>query len=129
MTSRKPIVAIVENDISIIKALRRLLHALGYKSEVFTSAEMFLQRDGDEQLSCLLLDVNLDGLSGIDLQRILVTKKTAPPIIFMSGQGTDETVRKAVEMGCIAFLHKPFESDALSAAIRKAMLANEAKAQ
>lgn len=129
MTFGKPIVAVVENDPSMVKALRRLLYAYGYKSEVFTSAEMYLQRDSAAPLSCLLLDVNLDGLSGIDLQRALVAMKMAPPIIFISGQGNEETIRTAVDMGCVAFLHKPFESNVLSAAIKQALSIGEAHVQ
>ena len=125
MTYRKPIVAVVENDPSMIRALRRLLYAYGYKSEVFTSAELFLLRDSTEAVDCLLLDINLGGLSGIDLQRVLVAMKMAPPIIFISGQCDAETIKRATEMGCVAFLPKPFESNCLSAAIKKALQTNE----
>jgi FixJ family two-component response regulator len=125
MTNNKPRVAIVENDFAILKAVERLLHAYGYEPEIFESAELFLQRENKKAIDCLVLDINLDGISGIELQKKLVVQGCAPPIIFITGRGDELTIAQAIDMGCIAFLHKPFESRALQSALKTALRLTE----
>jgi FixJ family two-component response regulator len=124
MHNTKPVVAIVENDFAILKAVERLLHAYGYDPEIFESAESFLRRANTKEVDCLVLDINLDGISGIELQKKLVTQGSAPPIIFITGRGDEPTIAQAIDMGCIAFLHKPFESRALQSALKLALQLN-----
>ncbi|MGZ3158713.1 MAG: response regulator transcription factor [Burkholderiaceae bacterium] len=124
MTNKKPRVAIVENDFGILKAVERLLHAYGYESEIFESAELFLQRSNEKAVDCLVLDINLDGMSGIELQKKLVGQGFAPPIIFITGRGDEPTIAQAIDMGCVAFLHKPFESRSLQSALHIALQLN-----
>lgn len=121
MTNNQPVVAVVENDFGILKALQRLLSAYGHEAEMYASAELFLERDQTSKVDCLILDMNLDGMSGLDLQKKLVLQGVAPPIIFITGRGDEITMKQAMEMGCLAFLHKPFESSTLQAAIVKAL--------
>jgi FixJ family two-component response regulator len=121
MTNHKPRVAVVENDFGILKAVERLLQAYGYESEIFESAELFLQRKNTQTIDCIVLDINLDGMSGIELQKKLVAQGSAPPIIFITGRGDEPTIAQAIDKGCIAFLHKPFESRALQSALNAAL--------
>ncbi|CAN5486670.1 response regulator [soil metagenome] len=121
MFNIKPRVAVVENDPGILKALERLLIAYGYHAETYSAAELFLQRDAEVHLDCLLLDIMLDGMTGLDLQRILHDTGNAPPIIFITGQSDSSTIRQAREMGCVAFLAKPFEARALWEALNQAL--------
>lgn len=71
MTGRKPTIAIVEDDVAVLQAIQRLINAYGYDSEIFTSAESYLQRNSQDAVDCLLLDINLTGISGVDLHRKL----------------------------------------------------------
>ncbi len=114
------IIAVVENDPAMLKALERLLRASGYAPETFVSAESYLARSGSP-VGCLLLDIDLGGISGLALQRRLVDAGTAPPIIFITGE-TDASARsQAMEQGCLAYLRKPFESAALLSALQGAL--------
>jgi FixJ family two-component response regulator len=109
----EPVVAIVENDPAMLKAMQRLLRAAGYRSQGFKSAEAFLEREGKTGLQCLILDIDLDGMSGIELQRKLVAAACAPPIIFMTGQDDEALRAEAHAAGALACLMKPFASHLL----------------
>lgn len=118
MNGRSAVVAVVEDDLAMLKALERLLRASGYGIEAYTSAEMYLTRTSKTRVQCLLLDVNLGGMSGIELQGRLHAAPGAPPIIFITAQ-TDSTTRaRAFAMGCLAYLNKPFESRLLLQALK-----------
>lgn len=122
MNSVKPIIAVVENDPAMLKAVERLLRANNYPAEVFASAEQFLARDGfPSEVDCLILDINLDGMSGIDLQEKLLVQGFAPPIIFITGQNDQMTHAIALILGCVDYLKKPFQSHALISAVEKAL--------
>ncbi len=120
----KLVVAVVENDAAMLKALERLLRASGFSAELFTSAEQFLDRPSAGKIACLLLDIDLGGISGIELQQRLVEQGDAPPIIFITSQVDGSYEARAHAMGCLAFLRKPFASpqllNALNAAINRA---------
>ena len=124
MTKTKPIVAVVENDSAMLKALARLLMIFGYPAELYTSAEAFLARGNDQDLGCLILDINLGGASGIELQRTLINSGSTLPIIFITAQSDQSILEQAVKMGCIAYLKKPFESPLLLQALNKALHAD-----
>lgn len=123
MLSPQPIIAIVDNDLSLLKALARLVRAFGYQAEMYASAEEFLARRENAQLACLLLDINLDGMSGLALQKCLrsqasnqasnALEKTILPIIFISGRDDLATVGEAIDYQCLAYLHKPVDSNTL----------------
>lgn len=121
MTKAKPIVAVVENDSALLKALERLLRAHGYPSELYASAEEFMEHSLKQEIGCMILDINLGGISGLELQKELVRKGQAPPIIFITGQSDESCRKQAEEMGCIAYLKKPFESHSLIKALNNAI--------
>ncbi len=117
----KLVVAVVENDAAMLKALERLLRASGFAAELFSSAEQFLARPGDGKIACLLLDIDLGGISGIELQQRLVEQGDAPPIIFITSQVDGSYEARAHAMGCLAFLRKPFASPQLLGALNAAV--------
>eukprot|EP01031_Cornospumella_fuschlensis_P020772 gene20772-25465_t len=86
METGKLVVAVVENDAGMLKALGRLLRAAGYMAQLYPSAEQYLQRGDHSHISCLILDIDLGGLSGIELQQLLVGAGNAPPIVFVTSQ-------------------------------------------
>lgn len=114
-----PVVAIVENDGPMLKALERLLRASGYAAEMFASAEQFLARQASPRVGCLILDIDLGGLSGIALQQTLVDTGRAPPIIFVTSQADCDYRERAFALGCLAYLRKPFASQELLDALRR----------
>lgn len=123
MHSVKPIIAIVDNDLSLLKALARLVRAFGYQAEMYASAEEFLLRRESTKLACLLLDINLDGMSGLTLQKRLrseaasasssTSATSALPVIFISGRDDLATIGEAIDYECAAYLHKPVDSNTL----------------
>lgn len=119
MSSVKPIVAIVDNDLSLLKALARLVRAFGYQAEMYASAEEFLSRSESSTVACLVLDINLDGMSGLALQKRLHGKEYAEPaapllpVIFISGRDDLATIGEAIDYECVAYLHKPVDSNTL----------------
>jgi FixJ family two-component response regulator len=114
------LVTIVDDDESIRRALRRLMRSAGIEADAFASAEEYL-RQGDHETACLILDVRLPGMSGLDLQRELAALNPRIPIIFMSAFGTDEMRERALEEGAIAFLRKPVSEDLLLDDVRLAL--------
>jgi len=116
----KKVVAIVEDDPSMLKGLQRLLTAHGFVTEAYTSAEKFLERGAGSKASCLILDINLGGISGLELRRRLAAAGSRLPVIFMTS-GDSETVQTAaIAAGCVAYLHKPFPAGHLMNAIAQA---------
>jgi FixJ family two-component response regulator len=113
------VVAIVEDDPSMLKGLERLLRAHGFVTEIYTSAEAFLERSATSEASCLILDIHLGGISGIELRRRLAAAGSRLPVIFMTAGDSEIIRREAIEAGCIAYLRKPFPSRQLIDAIRK----------
>src|SRR5258705_11202158 len=113
----KKVVAIVEDDPSMLKGLQRLLTAHGFVTEAYTSAEKFLERGAESRASCLILDINLGGISGLELRRRLAAAGSRLPVIVMTS-GDSETVQTAaIAAGCVAYLHKPFPAGHLMNAI------------
>jgi FixJ family two-component response regulator len=121
MTRDRPTVFVVDDDDSLRKALRRLLQTKGYEVTCFSSAEEFLKESLEVQIACLLLDLQLPGLSGLELQHDLLQRDIFMPIVFISGHGTIPTAIRAVKSGAVGFLIKPFTEDELVAEIEGAL--------
>jgi len=115
------IVAVVEDSPSVLRGLERLLRARGLATEVFASAEEFLASSASARAACLVLDIQLGGMSGFELQRQLAASGSRLPIIFMTAFDSDATRMRAMEAGCLAYLRKPFAAKLLFDAIDKAL--------
>lgn len=117
-----PVVLIVDDDPSIRKSLQRLMRIHGYAAKAFSSADDFLEACLKESPSCLVLDIRMPGMDGIELQKELKTLSDRDlPVIFITGHGDVPTSVKAMKEGAVDFLPKPFEEEALLSAIRKAI--------
>jgi len=112
-------VFVVDDDPSVRKSLRRLITAAGWTVETFASADEFLEGTPPHRPSCLVLDVRLPGLNGLDLQERLAQSKSEMPIIFITGHGDIPMSVRAMQAGAIDFLPKPFEDTALLDAIAR----------
>lgn len=125
--NRIGIVAIVDDDEPLREALGSVLKAAGYSIDTFASAEEFLNFPSRDEIACLILDVRLPGMSGIELQRRLVESGSTIPVIFITAHG-DAPLREVVmKAGAAGFLNKPVRSDALLKEIRSAFGRAEAK--
>jgi FixJ family two-component response regulator len=121
MTSDSPVVFVVDDDPSVREGLRRLLTSVGFRVEVFATAQAFLGARCAGAPGYLVLDVRLPGLSGLDLQRELADTDAALPIIFLTGHGDISMSVRAMKAGAAEFLTKPFREQDLLAAIRSAL--------
>jgi FixJ family two-component response regulator len=125
--NRIGIVAIVDDDEPLREALGSVLKAAGYSIDTFASAEEFLNFPSRDQIACLILDVRLPGMSGIELQRRLLESGSTIPVIFITAHG-DAPLREVVmKAGAAGFLNKPVRSDALLKEIRSAFGRTEAE--
>ena len=114
-------ISILDDDDSVRRALGRLLRSAGLNAETFATAEEFLNSATQPAPTCLILDLHLPGLSGLDLQARLKVQGRCVPIVFISGY-TDETARaQALRDGAVAFLSKPFDEQELLDAVRRAV--------
>ena len=121
MKESEPMVFVVDDDESLRKALKRLIKSVGMNVETFATAREFLSRQHYEGPSCLVLDVRMPGLSGLDLQQELVKADLTLPIIFITGHGNIPMSVQAIKAGAIDFLEKPFEDQALLDLIQNAI--------
>ena len=121
MTTAAPVVFVVDDDSSVRESLRRLISSVGFGVEVFPSAQTFLRARRPDAPGCLVLDVRLPGLSGLDLQRELADTDAALPIIFLTGHGDIPMSVRAMKAGAVEFLTKPFREQDLLDAIRSAI--------
>ena len=119
--SEPPIVFVVDDDASLREGLSNLIRSLGLRVETFESAAEFLRREPPAEPSCLVLDVGLPGLSGIELQRELVAARRPIPIIFITGQGDIPMSVQAMKAGAVEFLTKPFLDQRLLDSIEQAL--------
>jgi FixJ family two-component response regulator len=119
--TKQKIVAVVEDDTSTLKAIKRLLSARGFQVETWLSAEAFLASGASRYANCLLLDINLGQMSGLELRGQLANSGCTAPIIFMTGNHDERTRQEALKAGCADFLRKPFPSHILFAAIARAI--------
>jgi FixJ family two-component response regulator len=121
MLHNTPIVFVVDDDVSVRESLELLIRCEGLQPETFASAQEFLDYPRVHIPNCLVLDVSLPGLNGLDLQKIVADERTDMPIIFITGRGDVPMTVQAMKAGAVEFLTKPFNDDVLLAAIRAAL--------
>ena len=121
MSDTKPIVFIVDDDVSVRESLESLIGFEGWKPETFASAQEFLLRAPAPVPNCLILDVELPGLNGLELQERIAPNRSEMPIIVLTGHGDIPRTVRAMKAGAVEFLTKPFNYDVLLAAIRRAL--------
>jgi FixJ family two-component response regulator len=121
MTEKPPVVIVVDDDPSMRTMIRRLLDSVSLKSISFAAPEEFLVTSPPDAPSCLVLDVQMPGLSGLDLQRELAKAGHQVPIVFMTGHGDIPMTVQAMKEGAVAFLTKPFRNQDLLDAVREAL--------
>jgi FixJ family two-component response regulator len=121
MSNIIPIVFVVDDDVSVRESLELMISSAGWKPEIFASAKEFLSRPRVHAPSCLVLDVNLPDLNGLDLQTRVAGDRIDMPIIFITGYGDVPMTVRAMKAGAVEFLTKPFSDDALLGAIRHAI--------
>jgi FixJ family two-component response regulator len=121
MTPAIPIVFVVDDDISVRESLELLIRSEGWQPETFASAQEFLARPRALVPSCIVLDVSLPGLNGLELQKSVAVERTDMPIIFITGYGDVPMTVQAMKAGAVEFLTKPFSDDVLLSAIRNAI--------
>jgi len=112
---------VIDDDSSVLKSLSRLLRSLGFETETFASAELFLARKHYDGVGCIVLDVRMPGLSGMDLQDELSRADYSMPIIFITGHGNIPMSVQAMKRGAVDFLTKPFDDEELMQAVKKAI--------
>ena len=114
-------ISIVDDDESIRRATSGLLRSVGYQVEAFASAELFLEADALRETDCLVLDVRMPGIDGLELQRRLNAAKSHVPVIFVTAHDDKSHRTAATDAGAVNFFHKPFEANAFVAAIQAAL--------
>jgi len=133
MPENNPVVYVVDDDPSIRDALDSLIRSVGFRAQTFASAQDFLRSVRPDALGCLVLDVRLPGLSGLDLQRELARVDIRIPIIFITGHGDIPMSVSAMKAGAVEFLTKPFRDqdllDAIQAAVERDRASQEGRAE
>jgi len=121
MNETEPTVFVVDDDESVRVALKRLIRSMGMNVETFSTAQEFLARQRYEGPGCLVLDIRMPGLSGLDLQQELENAEITLPVVFITGHGTIPQSVRAMKAGAVDFLEKPFEDQTLLDVIRQAI--------
>jgi FixJ family two-component response regulator len=119
--SGNPVIAIVDDDEAIRIATASLLRSFGYETRLFASAEDFLAAGMDTKAACLITDVQMPGVGGMELQRILCAKKCPMPVLFMTAYGNEAVRRRALDAGAFCFLEKPFDGDTIVRHLQNAL--------
>ena len=119
-----PMIAIVDDDEAVREATEALVRSLGYHASTFASADEFLKSDQVHDVSCLISDLRMPGLSGIDLQDRLIARGHRIPIIFITGHPEDSTRERAMKAGAVGFMSKPYNVEHLVACLDKALKAS-----
>jgi len=119
--SQKPIVFVVDDDVSVRESLELLIKFAGWQPETFASAGEFLAHPRTATPNCLVLDVSLPDLNGLQLQKLIASDRTDMPIIFITGHGDVPMTVQAMKAGAVEFLTKPFDDEVLLSAIRHAI--------
>ena len=113
------VVAIVEDDAAMRKSIERLLQASGYATAAFASAEAFLQSTVVDGAMGLVLDIHLGGMSGLGLRRCLNAAQSKVPVVFITAHDDEATRAEAIALGCVDYLHKPFDASRLTRALER----------
>jgi FixJ family two-component response regulator len=121
MSHATPIVFVVDDDVSVRESLELLISSVGWRPEIFASAQEFLSRPRAKGPSCLVLDITLPDLNGLDLQKRIAGERMDMPIIFITGYGDVPMTVQAMKAGAVEFLTKPFGDEVLLSAIRNAI--------
>ena len=121
MTTVAAIVFVIDDDQSVRKSLRRLLDAANYKTELFNSASDFLSRSAHPGPSCIIIDVQMPGLNGIDFQNVLIENNREEHLIFITGHGDIPMCAQAMKAGAVDFLPKPFKPKQLLESVERAL--------
>jgi FixJ family two-component response regulator len=116
-----PLVAIVDDDASVRQSTRRLIRSFGYRAEAFGSGEEFLSSANAAQTACLVLDVRMPGMDGLEVQRRLAELDARIPIVFLTGRASDDEERRARSAGAVEFLRKPVGKAALLQVLHKVL--------
>jgi FixJ family two-component response regulator len=114
---KRHLVIVVDDDPGMLRAMQRVLQMHGFATEVFSSVEGFLEGAHLGEATCLVLDVHLQHMSGIELRRQLTRSGHSLPVIFITAAGSEATRKAALEAGCVAYLEKPFPSNLLIQAV------------
>lgn len=122
--SEIPLVAVVDDDESMREATQSLLLSAGLRAVVFASAEDFLQAGQLQSTACLIVDVRMPRMSGLELQQQLATMRRAIPLIFITAHGNEEARARALRAGVVDFLYKPFSEEVLLRAVHLALQAS-----
>lgn len=121
MLDEAPVVFVVDDDVSIRESLELLIRSAGWNPETYASAKEFMHRARPDVANCLVLDINLPDLNGLDLQKLVAAERTEMPIIFITGSGDIPTTVKAMKAGAVEFLPKPLHDKPLLEAIENAL--------
>ena len=117
-----PVVSDVDDDVSVRKSLSRLIRAAGWDAETFSSANEFMERMPSPGAACVLLDIQMPGLTGLQLHEWMAGKGVSLPVVFLTGHGNIPTSVQAMKMGAVDFLLKPVDEETLLEAIRQAIV-------
>jgi FixJ family two-component response regulator len=112
----------IDDDASVRKGLKRLLRSAGYKSEIFESASDFLERDQHTGPACVIVDVRMPALNGMDLQETLIQRRRDEQLVFITGHGDISMCAQAMKAGAVDFLSKPFRGDELLQCVERALI-------
>jgi FixJ family two-component response regulator len=118
---RVPLISIVDDDDALRNSLDDLIRSIGFPTQGFSSADAFLSSNQARDTACLILDVRMPGMNGLDLQRQIVAANWQIPIIFITSHADDDARARALEAGAVAFLYKPFREEELLNAIDAAL--------
>ena len=121
MDMTTPVISVVDDDASVRRSLVRLIRSCGLTAESFESAEEFLAGPHDGEVACVILDVHMSGMSGIELNELLSATPSHPPVIIMTAHDDESTRHYAATHDVAGFLRKPFESGALLEAVGRAI--------
>ena len=121
MISRTAMVFVIDDDLSVRKSLARLLDAANYKTELFNSASEFLSRSAHPGPSCIIIDVRMPGLTGIDLQKTLIQSGREEQLVFITAHGDIPMCAQAMKAGAVDFLPKPFKPKQLLESVERAL--------
>jgi FixJ family two-component response regulator len=123
VAKKTPLISVVDDDDSVRESLRGLLRSVRFLVEVFASAEEFLRSDRVRATDCLILDMRMPGMSGLELQRHLTSSHPEMPVIFITAHGDEELRSRALSSGAVDYLLKPFSEEALLTAVQTALSA------